>query len=1435
MGHIVQIERNNETYSVILQVNSINRRLLIMLSKTTKYVIFGILLVVLFPFKTFPVTFNFTPGSPEANEYLDAPSAFWEPDDYYAPSPDYLNHDLPLNVTKNVNTAYSDPIWSLSGWCLDLGQMNTWNANHSYVKVLGRLRQVVNYPNDPHYEYWRYVVFYPYTPNSGVTQVPDPSATSEAVNKNLGLPASGICPTDSLAGNPVNVATGNKYEEVTDISLSSPTPLTFTRSYNSRAVADGPLGYGWTHNYHITLQVVATSPYTRIKITDADGRALYFQPIMQTYADGTHFYGESGVKDRLIQLTAGGYLLKRENSQTYTFSSDGALNQIADAVGNTLSFTYTSGLLTQVTNNFGKSLTIQYSGTYISSITDPKGQSFSYSYTGNDLTLVSYPDGRSVTYAYSSHLLTDKYDTSSNLIAHWSYDTSGRVISHYKSVVNSVPQEAMTFTYGTNSTTLTTSNGDTVYNTTIKDGIRVITSIEGCGSTCGGTHKSFTYNDTVDLTDVTFTSGGQTYTTHYTYDTPTNWWDLVGEITQTTEAVGWPQERTTVFGYTHRTDHPFLLTQSTQTKASVVTTGTTTKTTTYDTAGNTSSVSRTGYVMVGSTPTQTTRTTSYQYNTLGQLTQINGPRTDVSDITSFTYYANDASQGNNQGQLYMITNALNQTTTFSSYDANGNVGAITDPNGISTTFTYDQRNRLLTSTTQSLVTQYGYDAHGNLSYIIPPEGNRIDYTYTLTDKLSEIRDNLGNHIAYTYDVEGNRISENIYDPSNTLKKYLSFTHDTYNRLKRIVNPDATYTEYGYDDKGNKTSIIDPRTNATTYMYDPLDRLVGVTQPLNSLIDYGYDSHDNPYYVIDPNDYTTQYSYDDFGGRYRVISPDPGLSTASFDSAGNVTGQTDANGSVITLTYDVINRPTLIQFFDPSQNISYTYDAGTYGKGHLTGRTDPSGTYSFSYDGWGNLTQEQKTISGVLYSTHYSYNGNNAVSSMVYPSGRTVAYSRDVAGRVTQVSTNGTNLVSNITYTPFGGITSLTYGNGLVLSKGYDNQYRLSSLVVGSFLGLSYNYDPNGNITSIIDGVNPPGGPVDQAGTYTYVTGSNKLDSIAGNNPVAFGYDANGNTTSENTRVLGYDLLNRLTSVTDNGTQISSYAYNALNQRVSKTTGGNTRIFHYDLAGHLIAETTNTGSTIAEYIYLGDDLLAQIRSGNNYYYHNEHLGTPQVMTNSSGSVVWKASYTAFGKAQVMVNTTENNIRFPGQYFDSETGLHYNWNRYYQPETGRYVTPDPIGLGGGVNVYGYVGGNPVGWVDPNGLIPIDTIWDVGNIIYDILTGRWDDLALDTVAAFIPYVPAGISKVAKVGKTACNLSKRAKIKKAQLPQKGKIRYMPPKSWHPSENLPRGENNGFEDRFGNEWVKGPSRTQGQDFEWDVQRPDGTHWNISLDGKVTH
>ena len=1143
--------------------------------------------------------------------------------------------------------------------------------------------------------------------------IPDSEDADPATPNDNNLGRSRLC--HIFAGNPANVATGNKYEEVLDLTISTPgIPLEFRRSYNNQVSSDGPLGYGWTHSYDLSVQVMQETSPKKVKVWDSDGRALYFTEVSRSTE--ILFGGESGVKDRLKQvISTGEYFLRRkEGNLTYKFDSNGKLLQVSDPNGNTLTLSYTGGLLTQVSNNFGKSLLISYSNSRISSITDPKNQSVLYEYTNGDLTRVTYPDTNFIRYDYyTNHNLKEKFDTNNNLVGHWGYDSYGRVNNYYSHIKDDVHQEEINLTYEIGSTVVTRTTGPTTYTTADIEGIKVVEEVEGC-STCGSVNRSFQYSNRLDLTQVTSIDGSNQYTTQYTYDNPTNWWEQVGEITQMTEALGWPEQRITSYTYTHRIDDPFLLTQSTETIKSVVDTQQNKVITlTYDTYGNILSRQEAGYVLIDGTPAQRTYATSYQYNALGQLTQINGPRTDVSDITTLEYYSNTPGEGNNRGQLKAIINALNQRTEFSEYDANGNVGKIKDPNNVETQYAYDERNRIKTITKLSTMaqTQYFYDIRGNLSYIILPEANRIDFTYNLANKLTEIKDSLNNKILYQYDVEGNRSHEEIKDPQGTLKKYLDFTYDAYNRLKKIINPDTNFTEYGYNGRGNTTSMKDPKNNPlTTYEYDSLSRLKVMTQPLSTITGYGYDTQDNQSLVTDPKTNMTQYQYDDFGRKNQTTSPDTGITKYQYDPSGNLTQKVDAKGTIVNYTYDALNRLTAIQFpSDPNQNVTFTHDSPsvTNGIGRLTGRVDPSGSYTFYYDAQGNLNKEEKTINSILYTTQYTYNKNNFMTSITYPTGRVITYTPDQAGRISQVSTTLGGqpkiLASGIEYLPFGGIKALTYGNALTLSQGYDNQYRISSIVVGSILNLTYGYDPNGNINSILDTVNPPGGQAFEVpGTYTYQQGTNKLTHIAGAPPIDYGYDANGNITSETGWTYIYDLSNQLIRVLAGSNQVGEYTFNGAGQRVKKVTQTETRIFHYDLLGHIIAETNQTGQMLAEYIYLRDQLLTMIKSGEvAYYFHNDHLGTPQVLTDGNGSVAWKAAYTPFGEAVISIATVENPFRFPGQYYDLETGLHYNYYRTHNPEIGRYLTPDPIGLWGGINLWPYVANNPLRWIDPWGL--------------------------------------------------------------------------------------------------------------------------------------
>ena len=773
----------------------------------------------------------------------------------------------------------------------------------------------------------------------------------------------------------------------------------------------------------------------------------------------------------------------------------------------------------------------------------------------------------------------------------------------------------------------------------------------------------------------------------------------------------------------------------------------------YDTRGNLTSQS------VKDTVRSTTRTstTAYTYHASvpGVLVKRvdDGPRTDVSDLTTTDYYAPDENclggHAGCRGQTKQITNALGHLTTYDQYDAMGHVTQITDPNGLVTTLAYTPRGWLNSRSVGGEVTQFDYDGVGQVTRVTRPDGSTTGFEYDAAHRLVAIVAQDGSRQTYTLDAMGNRIKEEITGAGGSPIHYTHRrTFDALGRLWQDIGATNQTITYEYDAQGNMKQIDGARSDVadlTKNSYDTLGRLIQTLNADGGIVQIKPDALDQTTQVIDPASQATTHTINALGDSLQTVSADTGITIRTFDTAGNLKTEKDARNITVTYTYDALNRLTSKTSSQAGSPLyQYTYDTCANGKGRLCATLRNSvANITLGYTPHGRLAS-RVDADGVNASTAYNYRPGGQIASLTYPTGRSVSTRYDAQGRISQVTTQPASgspvnvLAHSFVYGPFAGPQSFQYGNGTAYSQTLDQDYRPTASIDGprnKVLGydaasnitsqtdigstvLRYAYDATGRLISAVDSAP---GSVGSLG-YTYDKNGNRQTEVrnAGTVPYVYsppgsnwlvqqGSDSRSKTAAGSTAAISglasftYDGFNRLaTSVT--AAETTTYAYNAFGQRMKKSNqNGLSTAFHYGINGELLWEKDQAGNT-KEYLWLNGRPLARIDNQTSlYYYHVDHLGTPQSMTNSTGAVVWKGDYEPFGKAAVKVSTVENNLRFPGQYFDRETGLHYNYFRDYEPTTGRYVESDPIGLAGGVNTYLYANAAPTMLTDPLGLAP------------------------------------------------------------------------------------------------------------------------------------
>ena len=663
---------------------------------------------------------------------------------------------------------------------------------------------------------------------------------------------------------------------------------------------------------------------------------------------------------------------------------------------------------------------------------------------------------------------------------------------------------------------------------------------------------------------------------------------------------------------------------------------------------------------------------------------LTGITDNIGRSIHFQYDAN--------GNLIGITDALGNTTLYG-YDAEHFLTSITDPLGNSTaiaysdgavsnvtgaltrkSFSYDQVNRITTMTDVDpegdQITRFFYDADDRINrieYVKDSEGNVIFRGFNWDEKnnLIGFTDENGNTIIYTYDTMGN-----ILSVTDALGRTQYVYENTCNRLTSVTNANGHTTIYEYDSHGNLIREKDPLGNSTSYTYKGDGELLSKT---------------------DANGAITTYSYDDYGNLISETDPFGNNISYSYDDVGNMTAMTSADASLL-YTYDDLNHVTNVSYASHGKSISYTYDAMANRKS----MTDiDGGITSYAYDEANRLISLTNPLGRA---TSYSYDSRGRLIRREYHNGTYATYQYDRLNRLISLINKkfSGEVISSYTYEHdnAGNRTKMTEANGEETIYDYDNLYQLTNVTYPDNSTAEYAYDAVGNRLTLTD----------TTGTTDY--SCDAADRLLTAGTVTYGWDKNGNmiskTDGSNTTIYAYDYKNRLISTAFPDGKTNTFGYYPDSRRMRLTDkAGLTTYYFYD-GFNVFAETNASGTTVARYTSAGiDNWISMDRGGSSYYYHYDGLGSVTGLTSSGEAVVATYEYDVFGAMKNQTGSVVNPYRFTGREYDEESGLYYYRARYYGPSLGRFLSPDPIGFAGGINLYTYVQNNSVNLADPLGL--------------------------------------------------------------------------------------------------------------------------------------
>jgi YD repeat-containing protein len=679
-------------------------------------------------------------------------------------------------------------------------------------------------------------------------------------------------PIALTTGDPINASTGNEYRDEEDLSLGA---LSLHRYYNSDAsMTSSHIGAHWRHSFDRTLVYQSSSPPSTATIIRPNG----VQKVFRLLSTGVWTPDPDVVDTLSEQVNTSGTLTgwvyvdaRTRNHENY--DANGNLLSITDLNGQITTFAYSTastpasiapsaGLLITVTDPRGRALSFTYNAqANIATATLPDGSQLRYAYDGNgNLTAVTHPDNTVKQYVYNEstlnsgtsqpNALTGDIDETNTRFSSIGYDGQGRATQSFLPGNVDLTQVGYSSTGGGTAVTYATGAQTTLATTLISDVAHGTSLSASCGAICNQPHQSATYNPSGFPASATDFSGNVTATTY----------DANGLLDQQIDAQSTSAQRTTTTTWNATLRVPLTRTVAnasgtivSSTKWVYNTTGQTLARCDIDptnSAASGYSCSNTGTVPAGvrrSIYTYCTAVDTVQCPLVGLLLTATGPRTDVTQTTTYSYYmvssaANCGTPGAacyQAGDLRTVTDPVGHVTTIASYDADGRPTRITDANGINTDLTYTPRGWLASRSVGGALTKFTYMPYGSVQTVTDPDGVTTTYGYDTAHRLNKITDALGNTIQYTLDAAGNKTGEQVYDSTGASHKQLTRTFNTLGQLttvvdglgKTVFNASATGN---YDANGDLVQSSDGLGIQRQMGYDALNRLVQTIDNYNGM-------------------------------------------------------------------------------------------------------------------------------------------------------------------------------------------------------------------------------------------------------------------------------------------------------------------------------------------------------------------------------------------------------------------------------------------------------------------------------------------------------------------------------------------------------------------------------------------------------------------------